>query len=459
MGNYFESLWNWCKIISVVAFWMGFFENIYEMREYHATGGVARGGACIEGAGVASCPAGDALDVATASTHFGDTWYSISLFFMWLRVLHLISVNKDLGPLVVVIGRMGRDMLTFGVIWGVLLLAFSSAVHGTGLENTPEVEEACNALMAGGAAAAGRGDSFVRMRCWSGWWILRTYYQAFGQPFFEDLTTDASNMITIIMWPVMNLMLVNLLIAIMNDTYAEVKNHSKLEWMVAMLHLAKEYRSPSRLNAVMLVYDIMMFIARKSEIDARLSKLVGDQKPKTLWAWVDDCRFKFKKFQCGDIPSVAVSDQRKALELLLLELEEEEAIALGRPRRHNTSPTLSRNGSEDSLPSLANSGVQTSLARAPSMEGGQTSPSRSGEASGTLTPEVGEHVGGVGGNIAMIANLKLRMGRLKEATQENLQERKEKDAAAAAAIAPLLRSDRLRSWRCSLSSMSARYTR
>ena len=48
-----------------------------------------------------------------------------------------------------------------------------------------------------------QGDSFIRMRCWSGWWILRTYYQAFGQPFFEDLTTDASNVIAIIMWPVL----------------------------------------------------------------------------------------------------------------------------------------------------------------------------------------------------------------------------------------------------------------
>ena len=41
--------------------------------------------------------------------------------------------------------------------------------------------------------------------------------QAFGQPFFEELKSDEANVITILMWPVMNLMLVNLLIAIMND--------------------------------------------------------------------------------------------------------------------------------------------------------------------------------------------------------------------------------------------------
>ena len=44
----------------------------------------------------------------------------------------------------------------------------------------------------------------------------------------------------------MNLVLVNLLIAIMNDTFVDVKDHSKLEWMIEMHNLAKEYRCESR---------------------------------------------------------------------------------------------------------------------------------------------------------------------------------------------------------------------
>jgi hypothetical protein len=90
------------------------------------------------------------------------------------------------------------------------------------------------------------GGGFVRMRCWSSWWLVRTYFQAFGQPFFEDLSTDEANLITILMWPVMNLVLVNLLIAIMNDTFVDVKDHSKLEWMIEMHNLAKEYRCESK---------------------------------------------------------------------------------------------------------------------------------------------------------------------------------------------------------------------
>lgn len=106
---------------------MGFFENIFYMQGRSVSNAAAGGGVCIEGADGGACTGGpDAAATVTGveagEGHYGDTWYSVSLFFMWLRVLHLISVNKDLGPLVVVIGRMGRDMLIFGVIWGTGLL-------------------------------------------------------------------------------------------------------------------------------------------------------------------------------------------------------------------------------------------------------------------------------------------------------------------------------------------------
>jgi hypothetical protein len=161
--------------------------------------------------------------------------------------------------------------------------------------------------------------SVTPMSCWSTWWILRTYYQAFGQPFFEELRTDEANVITVIMWPVMNLMLVNLLIAIMNDSYSDVKQHSKLEWMIKMFHMAKEYRSTSRLNVVLLTYDVSVFWWTKKEIDSRLKKLIGQRMP-GLRSYIEDVRIKFKKFQCRDLPAVDIAEQKhkyeEAIELL-----------------------------------------------------------------------------------------------------------------------------------------------
>ena len=98
------------------------------------------------------------------------------------------------------------------------------------------------------------------------------------------------------MWPVMNLMLVNLLIAIMNDSYSDVKQHSKLEWMIKMFHMAKEYRSMSRLNVLSLLYDVTIFCWNKTEIDSRFKKLIGPRMP-GLANYMEDFRIKFKKFQ------------------------------------------------------------------------------------------------------------------------------------------------------------------
>ena len=51
---------------------------------------------------------------------------------------------------------------------------------------------------------------------------------------------------------------------------------------MTLVRVIQEYRSPSRLNAVMLFYDVLMFVVRKSEIDARLAMLVGGWPRLTL---------------------------------------------------------------------------------------------------------------------------------------------------------------------------------
>ncbi len=307
--------------MSFIFFWMGFLEILNRENQNHEKRSVF---------------------AQRRELGYADSYYTGALFFMWLRVLRLMSVNKNLGPLVIVMGRMGRDMCVFAAIWGILLVAFSTALAGandSGLTSPVHLHCADSSDEYDAARVAG---GFLRMRCWSSWWIVRTYYQAFGQPFFEDLTTDGSNMLAMIMWPIMNLMLVNLLNAIMNDTYADVKHHSELEWMVEMLHLAKEYRSASRLNVIMLIYDMAMFMIRKKEIDARLASLSLYGLPtksegrytqrsssevhasQTMWTWIDDCRFKFQKWQHKDIPSQPLTEQRIEIEGLLQELEKEQ---------------------------------------------------------------------------------------------------------------------------------------
>jgi len=275
---YMLNTWNLIKVASIGFFWSGLLSSF------------------LPGVTIAGHPMPEMTSL----------FYGVCLFFMWLRILHLLSVHKSLGPLVVVIKRMANDIFTFSAVWGILLLAFSTVMQGSTIHLKHEQVD-CN-------------SDNLQLRCWSSWWIVRSYFQSFGQPFFEEMGTDGENWITIVMWPVMNMMLINLLIAMMNDTYTEVKDKSKLQWMVEMFHIAKENRSPSRINAILLVYDLLMFTWTKDEVDARMKTLVG-KSGSGSWRWVTETRFKFKKYQMRDLPNIELKEVQKELQHDIAECE------------------------------------------------------------------------------------------------------------------------------------------
>ncbi|KAJ1474457.1 hypothetical protein T484DRAFT_1832269 [Baffinella frigidus] len=268
---YFATMWNW--LTANLPFLALLFQNFQNGSNASNGSNLSSGtnsGTFAEFPAAAS-PGGEQAYTFLAAELAGDSWgfsfediaregnyYAASLFCMWFRVLHLLSVHQDLGPLV---------------------------ISGTGLTRGPACQNDEN-----GSALLAENQS---LECWSSWWLWRTYYQSFGQPFLDQLSSDSANAISIIMWPTMNLMLVNLLIALMNDTigqtmnlmlvnllialmndtYVAVKDQSRLEWMIEMFQIAKEYRSPSRLNVIMLLKDVIIFIMNHKDISARMRQL------------------------------------------------------------------------------------------------------------------------------------------------------------------------------------------
>ena len=349
-------LWNWSEAAVVCCFWLGvgcgmlgqplLGQPLYPLSSADARPG---GGHRFEAPENASfghdssaqsaheplVHPGFSAGAAAAAGKEGEIWfggdglenlfYSLSLFFMWTSSYSIMSIHKDLGPLVIIIRRMAFDMLNFAVVWMVLLMAFSCLLQGADLLHPPSAPTSTNSTNTfkeeGGEGARGHymGD-------WSSWWIWRTYYQAMGQPFFDEMPSGYSNAATIFMWPIMNVMMVNLLVAMMSDTYAQVKNHSRLEWMIEMLHTARRYRSPSRLNVVLLLRDMCNFLVQRRHINRIMSEYMSEghegiphlsvhrdvAAPLRGWRetrlflrqyWKDLC-FKFYKFECRDLPRV-----------------------------------------------------------------------------------------------------------------------------------------------------------
>ena len=169
----------------------------------------------------------------------------------WNRKLKIISAERytdgeytdlKVRQVVRVMLNMGYDLGFFGIVWGVLILAFSTAMLGARAKD-PRRES--NETMIGG-----EGES-LPMHSWSTWWFLNTYFQSLGQVMYEywaltvliayfgldcnwdwdwgrkaqthfwiqltetlqdnldKMTSHSSNIIFLFMWPIFNVLLVN----------------------------------------------------------------------------------------------------------------------------------------------------------------------------------------------------------------------------------------------------------
>ena len=66
-----------------------------------------------------------------------------------------------------------------------------------------------------------------------------TYLQGFGELFLEEMTNIVSFIILIVTFVILNVVLLNLLIAIMSGTYEEVSNNAKRQLMIEQYYMIK----------------------------------------------------------------------------------------------------------------------------------------------------------------------------------------------------------------------------
>ena len=117
--------------------------------------------------------------------------------------------------------NMAKDLSFFSVVWGILILAFGAAFQGS--------------LRHGGKSPARDDDRTCQsniflsqqpMRSWHSWWLIRTYLQSLGevkgtllvhkqalkalfkQDNMDDMSSEASNVVFLVMFPIFNLLLV-----------------------------------------------------------------------------------------------------------------------------------------------------------------------------------------------------------------------------------------------------------
>lgn len=200
----------------------------------------------------------------------GRTVLCLDFMIFTLRLLHIFTVNKQLGPKIVIVSKMMKDVFFFLFFLGVWLVAYGVATEGL---LSPRDRDLPNILR--------------RV-------FYRPYLQIFGQIPQEDMDvalmthTNCSSedgawaqplgpqagscvsgyanwlvvLLLIVFLLVANILLLNLLIAMFSYTFGKVQGNSDLYWKAQRYSLIREFHSRPALAPPLIIISHVRLLIR-----------------------------------------------------------------------------------------------------------------------------------------------------------------------------------------------------
>ncbi|XP_039196056.1 transient receptor potential cation channel subfamily M member 1 isoform X8 [Crotalus tigris] len=243
---------------------------------------------------------------------YGRVIYCVDIIFWYIRVLDIFGVNKYLGPYVMMIGKMMIDMLYFVVIMLVVLMSFGVArqaiLHP---DEEPSWRLARNIFympywMIYGEVFADQIDRKSR---------IHIYAMEINPPCGDNLYDEDGKRLPPCIpgaWLtpaimacyllVANILLVNLLIAVFNNTFFEVKSISNQVWKFQRYQLIMTFHDRPVLPPPMIIFShLYIIIVRlccrwkkhkegdQDERDRGLKLFLSDEELKKLYEFEEQC--------------------------------------------------------------------------------------------------------------------------------------------------------------------------
>ncbi|KAH8299649.1 hypothetical protein KR044_004292 [Drosophila immigrans] len=214
--------------------------------------------------------------------------------FSALKLVHLFSINPHLGPLQISLGRMVIDIVKFFFIYTLVLFAFACGLNQLLWYFAALEKSKCYVLPGGEADWASHGDSCMKWRRFGNLFesSQSLFWASFGMIDLEDFELTGIKSYTrfwgLLMfgsYSVINvIVLLNLLIAMMSNSYAMIDEHSDTEWKFARTKLWMSYFEdsstlPPPFNVLPSVkWVIRVFRKSSKSIDRQRSKKRQEQE-------------------------------------------------------------------------------------------------------------------------------------------------------------------------------------
>ncbi|XP_054463546.1 transient receptor potential cation channel subfamily M member 4a [Anoplopoma fimbria] len=232
MRNYIEDMWNKCDLIAITLFTLALCCRMFPW-----------------------------------SCNFGRAVMAIDFMVFTLRLIHIFAVHKQLGPKIIILGKMMKDVFFFLFFLAVWLLAYGVANQALLYPYDP------------------RPDWIFRRV------FYRPYLHIFGQIPIHEMDADKleeitctknvtrieageepcmspyANWLVVILLVIYllftNIVLLNLLIAMFSYTFSKVQEHSDTYWKFQRYNLIKEYHSrPCLAPPFIIISHLHLFIKR-----------------------------------------------------------------------------------------------------------------------------------------------------------------------------------------------------
>nr|XP_049697241.1 transient-receptor-potential-like protein isoform X1 [Helicoverpa armigera] len=177
--------------------------------------------------------------------------FAAANIFSALKLVHLFSINPHLGPLQISLGRMVIDIVKFFFIYSLVLFAFACGLNQLLWYFADLEKRKCYVLPGGLPDWDNAGDSCMKWRSFGNVFEASQslFWASFGMVGLENFELAGIKSYTrfwgLLMfgsYSVINvIVLLNLLIAMMSNSYAMIEEHSDVEWKFARTKLWMSY--------------------------------------------------------------------------------------------------------------------------------------------------------------------------------------------------------------------------
>ncbi|XP_056152863.1 transient receptor potential cation channel subfamily M member 4-like isoform X2 [Lampris incognitus] len=201
------------------------------------------------------------------SYDFGRAMLCVDYMVFTLRLIHIFAVHKQLGPKIIIVGKMMKDIFFFLFFLGVWLMAYGVANQALLYSYDPRPDRIFRRVFYRPYLHIFGQIPVEEIDVGKTWDMTCTNNRTLIEDGEEPCRSQYGNWLVVILLViyllVTNILLINLLIAMFSYTFSKVQENSDVYWKFQRYHLVVEYHSrPSLAPPFIILSHLHLFIKR-----------------------------------------------------------------------------------------------------------------------------------------------------------------------------------------------------